>query len=120
MKIIYDGDCPVCLSLKQFAESKNSPEFLQFIPYQAESFSENAAGLTQQQASQALFAISEDGFHTRGARAVFEVMQSLPGFWRVVGKILSIPPLAWLAEPAYRLFARHRHKISLIYSSSSR
>ncbi len=120
MKIIYDGECPVCLSLKQVAESKNSSEPLEFIPYQAESFTERSEGLTRQQASQALYVITKDGSQTRGARAVFDVMKSLPGFWRVAGKILSFPPLAWLAEPAYRLFARHRHKMTMFYSSSSR
>jgi len=112
MKIIYDGECPVCLSLKQFAETKNSQDSFEFIPYQAENFAKHVQGLSREQASLALYTISEDGSQTRGARAIFEIMQSLPGFWRVAGKILSIPPLAWLAEPAYRLFARHRHKIS--------
>ncbi len=112
MKIIYDGECPVCLSLKEFAETRDPEGTFEFVPFQVENLAEHAEGLTRQETSQALYAITEDGNQTRGARAVFEMMKFLPGFWGVAGKILSIPPLAWLAEPAYGLFARHRHKIS--------
>ena len=112
MKIIYDGECPVCLSLKEFAETRDSEGAFDFIPFQAEDFDQHVPGLTKQEASQALIVRTIQGDQARGARAVFEMMKYLPGFWGVAGKIFSLPPLAWIAEPAYRLFARHRHKIS--------
>jgi predicted DCC family thiol-disulfide oxidoreductase YuxK len=111
MKVIYDGTCPVCISLKEFAENRGSENSLVFIPYQDENFEGAAEGLTRQEASQMLYTISGDGTRKRGARAVFETMKSLPGFWRIAGSILSIPPLVWAAEPLYRIFARHRHKV---------
>jgi predicted DCC family thiol-disulfide oxidoreductase YuxK len=112
MKVIYDGECPVCLALKDFAETKNTAEALEFVPYQSDQLGQIAPGLSPQQASQALVTVDEKGGITHGAGAVFEIMKSIPGFWRVAGKIGSYPPLTWIAEPLYRLFARHRHKIS--------
>ena len=102
----------MCVSQKEFAETNAAQETFEFIPFQAEEFAEQTGGMTRQEASKALIAITEDGIQSRGARAVFEMMKLFPGFWGVAGKILSIPPLAWFAEPVYRLFARHRHKIS--------
>ncbi|MBC8505746.1 MAG: DUF393 domain-containing protein [Anaerolineales bacterium] len=112
MKVIYDGDCPVCASLKEFAEKRNDRESIKFIPYQAKNLAKHAPGLTQEQTSQALYAISDRGIQSRGARAVFEVMKQLPGFWGAAGRILSLPPFVWLANPVYTLVAKHRHKIS--------
>ncbi len=112
MKVIYDGECPVCISLKDFAEKRTAQEPLEFIPFQSDIFPDQAEGLTRNLASQALYTLTDNGHQARGARAVFQVMICLPGFWGAAGRILSLPPLAWIAQPAYALFARHRHKIS--------
>jgi predicted DCC family thiol-disulfide oxidoreductase YuxK len=108
-RVIFDGDCPVCTTLKDFVEERDSEEALNFIPFQSEAFQEVVPGLSKKEASQALFIISENGERLRGARAVFEVLSQMPGLWGVIGKMLRLPPFYWIAEPFYRLFARHRH-----------
>jgi len=108
-QIIYDDECPVCQSLKSFAEQNSPGGNLAFIPFQGNDL---PRGMTVKQASQSLQVITKNGQRVSGARAVFQVMRELSGIWGLVGKVFSIPPFYWLAEPFYRLFARHRHKLS--------
>ena len=112
MKVIYDGECSVCASLKNFAEDKDTQARIMFVPYQADNIGEVAPGLTAEETRQALYTISQQGKRTRGARAVFEVMKNLPGIWGIAGRLLSIAPFVWFAEPVYRIFAKHRNKLS--------
>jgi predicted DCC family thiol-disulfide oxidoreductase YuxK len=112
MKVIYDGSCPVCNSLKDFALKRDSNHQLDFVPYQVEDYAEQVSGLTQREASRSLYAIMENKEQLRGARAVFAAMGNLPRLWGAAGKTFSQPPFVWIAEPIYRLFARHRHGVS--------
>ena len=115
MKIIYDGECPVCISLKTFSQDKITDAQIEFIPYQDLAPEDQSLGIAPSEAQHSIFVVGTGQSPTRGARAVFEVMQRMPGFWRVAGKLLAIPLLSWLAEPFYRLFARYRHKISRLF-----
>ena len=110
--VIFDGECPVCTTLKDFTEERIETDSLEFLPFQREAIKLADSGLTQEEASQALYLITENGKRLRGARAVFEVMSQLPGAWGILGRIFRLPPLYWVAEPFYRWFARHRHGVS--------
>lgn len=68
--------------------------------------------LTRQKGEEALTFVRAGGTRYSGARAVFETLRRLPGAWGVAGAILATPPLSWLAEPFYRLFARYRGRVS--------
>jgi predicted DCC family thiol-disulfide oxidoreductase YuxK len=85
---------------------------MEFVPFQTGDLERIVPGLTPELASRSLTFVSKDGRRFRGARAVFETMRRLPGAWGALGAILSFPPLSLLAEPFYRLFARHRGTIS--------
>ncbi|MBN1669378.1 MAG: DUF393 domain-containing protein [Anaerolineales bacterium] len=117
-QVIYDADCPICNRLKDYTEKQSRAEKLEFIAYQNAPLPQ---GLTRQQASQAVYLINPAGKRYRGARAIFELMRHMNGWQGWLGRILSLPPFYWLAEPFYRLFARHRHRVSeRFYNSSSR
>jgi predicted DCC family thiol-disulfide oxidoreductase YuxK len=111
-KVIYDGECPVCNTLKGFAEDRTDDRELTFVAFQEKEFSHNVHDLSEDEARKSLFVITENGEQFRGARAVFEIMSDLPGFLGGMGKILRLPPFYWIAEPFYRLFAKHRHGVS--------
>ncbi len=110
--VVFDGGCGVCTALKNKAERLDRHDRLKFVAFQAADLDQIAPGLTPEMASQALYFVRRDGERFRGARGVFEAMRRLPGFWGVFGTIWSFPPLSLLAEPFYRLFARHRGSIS--------
>lgn len=111
-KVIFDGQCGACLALKQRAEKYDTRQKLEFIPSPAADLKSISPGLSQEMASEALYFVAEDGRIFRESRAVFEVMKRLPGLWGGLGRVLSLPGITLLADPFYRLFARHRHRIS--------
>ena len=111
-KVVFDGECPVCNTLKDFAEDQARGNTLEFIPFQSNAIEAAAPDLSREEASRALYVITANGMRLRGAQAVFEVMSQLPGILGMLGKIMRLPPLYWIAEPFYRLFARHRHGVS--------
>lgn len=110
--VIFDGDCGICQALRRRAERLDTGRRLTFAAYQRADLDALAPGLTRTQASKSLYAVREDGRRLRGARAFFAAMRRLPGVWGVVGRIGSLPPLVWIAEPVYRLVARYRGTIS--------
>lgn len=110
--VIYDGDCGICNALRQWAEQRDPADRLQFVPYQTADLDSLAPGLDRARASRAVYAVRADGKRLRGARAIFETLQYIPGTWRVVGRVGVLPPLSWLAEPVYRIIAHHRMRVS--------
>ena len=107
--IIYDGECPVCNGLKDYAAGQIQAGQAEYMPFQNGNL---PANLTEGQVRRSLWVILENGERLHGARAVFAIMSQMGRFWGLVGQVLSWPPFIWLAEPAYRLFARYRHWIS--------
>lgn len=110
--VIFDGDCGVCMALKDWAVGRDSAGNLEFVAYQTGNLEGISPGLTPELASHALCFVGRDGRLFRGARAVFETMRRLPGIWGAVGTVLSFPPLSFVAEPFYYLFARNRGRFS--------
>ncbi|MGD2039770.1 MAG: DUF393 domain-containing protein [Anaerolineae bacterium] len=110
--VLFDGACGVCSAAVEWAQSRDTGDELDFVPFQTADLDRVAPGLTLEQASQSLHFVRQDGQRFKGARATFETLRRLPGFWGFAGAILSFAPLSLLAEPFYRSFARHRGAIS--------
>jgi predicted DCC family thiol-disulfide oxidoreductase YuxK len=110
--VIFDGNCGVCMALKDWAVGRDSAGNLEFVAYQTGNLADISPGLTPELASQALYFVGRDGQRFHGARAVFETMRRLPGLWGVLGTVLSFPPLSFMAEPFYYFFARNRGRFS--------
>lgn len=110
--VVFDGECGLCRAARQWAEERDRRGRLRFVPYQDADLARLAPGLTPAQAARSLYAIAPDGQRYRGARAVFMTLRSLPGAWGLLGTVWALPPLSLLAEPFYRLVARHRVAVS--------
>ena len=108
--IIYDGDCPVCRTLKGEAEQRLNQDKVQFEPFQSADLEALSPGLTPKMAEQAMYLILQDGRRVGGARAFLAVMRQMEGFSGLVGRLLY--PISPVLEPFYRLFARYRHRIA--------
>jgi predicted DCC family thiol-disulfide oxidoreductase YuxK len=110
--ILFDGDCGLCQAARRWAQRRDRQRCLSFVPYQRANLERLAPGLTAAQAARALYAVAPDGRRLRGARAVFETLRHLPGWWGWVGRVGAWTPVSLLAEPCYRLVARHRARLS--------
>jgi len=115
--VVYDGQCAVCQTFYGWASSKDSQGRLGFTPVQAEGLAGAAPQVDRARAMQALAFVRPDGTVVYGARAMFLTMGRLAGLWGLIGRVMAWPPLSLLAEPAYRLLARHRHRFAGLVSS---
>ncbi|HMM27056.1 MAG TPA: DUF393 domain-containing protein [Aggregatilineaceae bacterium] len=112
LTVIFDGDCGVCQRLAQFAADRDPARRLRFTAYQRADLAALSPGLTREMTARSVYVVEPDGTRWRGARAVFEIMRRMPGLWAWIGRAGALPPVSLLAEPFYRLAARHRTRIS--------
>ena len=77
-RIIIDGNCQVCMALKEFAETKTEEHKLEFIPSQSDSFEQRITNPNIDDAGKTLHVVTENGKQLRRARAAFEIMSELP------------------------------------------
>ena len=68
-------------------------------------------GLTVAQAQGAAWWVDSSGGAFAAEAAVAKALQAGHGWRRLAGAGLLIAPVRWLAAPAYRTVARHRHRL---------
>jgi predicted DCC family thiol-disulfide oxidoreductase YuxK len=105
---LYDGECSVCSSLAQEVRQRDGGRRLDLLPYQTQDRAGLPPEVSKKDLECALHVILEDGRVTRGAAAVFSVLETLPRPWSWFARLGTLPPLAPVAEALYPLFARHR------------
>jgi predicted DCC family thiol-disulfide oxidoreductase YuxK len=110
--VIFDGDCTVCNAFREATQSRSPAETFEFIAYQSADLENLSPGLTLEMAEKVMHVIRPDGKRLGGARAFFEVMRYMHGFWGFIGKVWAFPPLSLLAEPFYRLGSKNRPLIA--------
>lgn len=111
--VLYDGECRFCCWCAAWAKRKDRQKRLRVTPFQSAPSPPMTAEL-KRLCERAVHVITEDGDIIRGGRATVYVLSSIPhlGWLRV----LSIPPLLWLAELAYWLAARNRSLLGRLLS----
>ena len=68
-------------------------------------------GITEEQAADAVQWVEVDGTIRSGHEAIAAVLGSAGRIWRVVGRVLLLPGVSWLAARAYRLVADNRYRL---------
>jgi predicted DCC family thiol-disulfide oxidoreductase YuxK len=106
--LVYDGDCGFCTSSVTFAERRIRPS-CGITPWQ---FAElDALGVTQSRAERELLWITPHGTVYGGAQAVAKLLLSARGGWAVLGAVLRLPPIRWIAHGVYRIIADNRDRM---------
>ena len=109
--LVFDGDCAFCSRCATVAR-RILPAGCAVTPWQ--SFDLAAVGTTPERAQREVLWIGPDGAVTGGAPAVARALRAAGGAWRVLrilGWLLSMPPLRWMAPPVYRLVAANRYRM---------
>jgi predicted DCC family thiol-disulfide oxidoreductase YuxK len=103
---IYDGDCGFCSRCVGWASRRSD---VRFEPFQATDLS--AIGITADAAATAVHCVGPDGRVTRGAAAVAAVLRECRAGWPLLGIVMRLPVVRTIAEVAYRMVARNRHRL---------
>jgi predicted DCC family thiol-disulfide oxidoreductase YuxK len=105
--LVFDGDCAFCTRCAR-ALQRIGPD-AEIIAWQSTDLVE--LGLTEEQAAAAVQWVSPDGAVRAGHEAIAATLQSAGGIWKIVGRVILLPGVSWLAARCYRLVAANRHRL---------
>lgn len=107
--LIYDGDCGFCTSAAGWL-GERLPEGYLVVPYQHLP-DLDALGVTLEEVSSALHWIEIDGTAHRGHRAVGRLLIAAGRLWSILGWMLLLPPVSWIAAVLYDVVSRFRYRL---------
>jgi predicted DCC family thiol-disulfide oxidoreductase YuxK len=106
--LIFDGDCSFCTTCARFI-SRYLPTSAEIVPWQ---FADLAAlGTTPERAQRELLGVRPSGRLDGGADAVASLLVDSEGGWRLLGRLMQLPLLDWIARGLYRVVAANRHRL---------
>ncbi|MEV4630767.1 DCC1-like thiol-disulfide oxidoreductase family protein [Micromonospora sp. NPDC049523] len=105
---VYDGDCAFCTTCAEFV-SRRIPTRARVLPWQFTDI--DALGLTVAECDAAVQWVGADGVRAAGPDAIARLLGDSRPVWRVLGRLLRLPPVRAIAWPTYRWVARNRHRM---------
>jgi predicted DCC family thiol-disulfide oxidoreductase YuxK len=105
--LLYDGDCAFCTSSARVLE-KIGPQ-AEIVAWQLTDLRE--LGITEEQAADAVQWVQIDGTVRSGHEAIAGVLNTAGPVWRIIGRMVLLPGISWIAAKVYRLVAEHRHRL---------
>ncbi|MER6826937.1 DUF393 domain-containing protein [Streptosporangium sp. NPDC000563] len=107
--LVYDGDCGFCANALRTLR-RVLPDWPDTFAWQALDLAHH--GLSPEQVAGAAWWIEQGKAPAGGARAfaALLVWQRSRG-WRVLGRLMSVPPVSWAAHLVYAVVARTRHRL---------
>ncbi len=105
--LLYDGDCAFCTTCARVL-GRIGPD-AEIVAWQLTDLAE--LGMTEERAAEAVQWVEADGTVRSGHEAIAAVLQTAGGIWRIVGRIVLLPGISWIAARVYRLVADNRHRL---------
>jgi predicted DCC family thiol-disulfide oxidoreductase YuxK len=107
LTVFYDGACPLCRREIAFYRRRKGADAVNWVDLTVAEDGNVAPGLSRECALRRLHVRDARGRHVSGAAAFAKLWESLPAF-RLLGRVIQIPPMSWLAEWGYRVFLKVR------------
>ena len=70
-----------------------------------------ALDLSPTDVASAAWWVAPGGDRRRGHRAIAAALRAIGGPWGLVGRLMTVPPVSWLAAGVYTVVARNRHHL---------
>jgi len=106
--LVYDGECGFCTTCVRFIE-RRIPSSAEIVAWQFADLP--GLGTTAERAERELLWVHASGEVVGGAEAVAELLVDAGGGWRLLGRLMRLPPVGWFAVIGYRLVAANRHRL---------
>ncbi|MBS0625645.1 MAG: DUF393 domain-containing protein [Verrucomicrobia bacterium] len=100
LEVYYDGSCGFCHSFIRFILSEN----IHRVPFRFAPLQERFSTIPDS------IVVQENGQLYYKSKAVFKILASLGGLWRILSLLLSLLPIR-LSDTVYDLIARIRHRL---------
>ncbi len=118
VKLLYDGGCPFCGREVQWLKQRDGPGHLALEDISAPSFDPSPYGLSHDEVFATLHAVLPDGRIVRGVDAVAAAYRAVGLGWVVA--ITRPRVLHAVFDGVYRLFARNRIRLGLLFGGQCR
>jgi predicted DCC family thiol-disulfide oxidoreductase YuxK len=105
--MVYDADCGFCTRSAEFLGRRSACEIR---PWQSMDLA--GAGLTERDVTTAAYWLEPGAQPRRGSRAIAAALRSCQGVgYRLLGRLIDLPPVRPLAAVGYGLVARYRYHL---------
>ncbi|MGW7278100.1 thiol-disulfide oxidoreductase DCC family protein [Streptomyces sp. NPDC054844] len=106
--LVFDGDCGFCTAAVRVIERWVRPR-CETTPWQRADLA--VLGVRKERARREVLWVTPTAAVHGGAQAVAKLLMSAGGGWRIVGAVLTLPPVRWAAAGVYRLVADNRERL---------
>lgn len=111
--LIYDGDCPLCLTAVSWVQKHARQDALEYLPCRSDERAKRFPELSEKQCMEAMQLVMPDG-RAHSGDAALPVLLMMLKRWRWLALLFKIPGITLLSAPAYRFIARNRHIFSIL------
>ena len=108
--LIYDADCRLCVTSKQWLEKWDPQRQIEFVPFQDSRAKDLVPELTVFTRMDAIRFVDPEGRVFTGVAAFRRMLPLLPGGW-VLSSLFYLPGFLWMAHILYRHLAAHRYRM---------
>ncbi len=108
--VIYDADCRLCETCRQWIGRWDRRRRLQFLHFEAPEAIRRQPDLRGLGCLTAFRFLDEAGRVSEGARAAIEIVRRLPG-GRPMAGLLAVPGVYRLMQTSYQWIAAHRYRL---------
>ena len=105
--LVFDGDCGFCTTCARLLE-RIGPD-AEIVAWQLADLDE--LGVSEEEAAEAVRWVEPDGGVRSGHEAIAAVLIAAGSVWGLLGHLLLVPGLSWLAAKLYRLVASNRYRM---------
>lgn len=105
--LVYDGDCGFCTTCARLLE-RIGPD-AEIVAWQLTDLAE--LGITEEQAADAVQWVQIDGTVRSGHEAIAAVLNTAGRIWKLIGRMILLPGISWVAARIYRLVADNRYRL---------
>lgn len=118
LKVFYDGACPLCVREIGFYRRTRGGAEIKWVDIAANGDTQIAPGLSKCSALKRLHVEDTSGQIFSGARAFAKIWEALPRF-RLLGRLVQLPGVIFIAEGLYRLFLMVRPAMQQLVRKAS-
>ena len=105
--LLYDGDCSFCTTCARVL-LRIRPD-AEILAWQLTDLA--ALGINEEQATAAVQLVQTDCTVRSGHEAIAATLSTAGRIYGIVGRMLLLPGISWIAAKVYGLVARNRHRL---------
>lgn len=111
IKMLYDGDCPLCMREVNFLRSRNAAGKIEFVDIASPDFSpEDNQNISFEEAMGAIHAILPDGTVITNVEVFRRLYEAVGLGWLYA--VTKVEPVGHLADAVYGVWAKYRMQIT--------